>query len=741
MIEPVSSKKPSEINTTTHLPAVVLLTDNRPQELVRALQGLAVQDFLPRDVVVVHSPNDRSLEPETTWPFQIHEVWVDSRNISRARNAAFDAAPEIDFFAFLDDDAVPLRQWYSTLLAASLEGAELLGGPVRDAVGIEWEFRGCLLNPKGDIVNLDRELLDRLTLESPLVRESVIGANFAVSRRVWEAIGGFDEVFSYFLDEGDFCWRAADLGVRPHFLEGMQIVHYKAIGVYRSGDGFPSSYHSLYRSMGYFSFVHGAETYQEEELLGSLLTKWRSLVNSLSAQRLSGALTRDREAQLAASAYAGLVEGISRAISGVRGPSEDPPRITLRITHPADAPNEIHPSVALLCGHFADQVDSGISNYTRQLANALASQRACVTVVAIADSESLQFKDGYWIRNCLIRNPTRLEYPLSGALAFRAAGLRYAAESLAQIKHADVVQYPIWDVEGISIPESVATVVSLHSTYELVGQHHDEWRDSQEAQSHIRFMSQVEAICYGRADALVANSKALVKELEETVEKFPVHKARLVPHFVTPPAEAYPMIIDSSDSAQKPFRLIFIGRPEPRKGIFLLQEIWQGLQTSNIPFELHLVGASDLSRYSSNLSEWVESSRGDSSHQIIQHGRVCEMDRWILLSRADLALVPSRYESFGLVALEAMSVGTPPIASRVGGLAEVVVPWCPANSLPSDDPAVWVERILEIASSRKLLQTLSQSSKIYEAESFSAVSLTHEMLSIYHRVYDAKQGS
>ena len=44
-----------------------------------------------------------------------------------------------------------------------------------------------------------------------------------------------------------------------------------------------------------------------------------------------------------------------------------------------------------------------------------------------------------------------------------------------------------------------------------------------------------------------------------------------------------------------------------------------------------------------------------------------------LLSSADLFLLPSEQESFGLVALEAMSCGVPVIGSQVGGLPEVVV--------------------------------------------------------------------
>jgi glycosyltransferase involved in cell wall biosynthesis len=56
-----------------------------------------------------------------------------------------------------------------------------------------------------------------------------------------------------------------------------------------------------------------------------------------------------------------------------------------------------------------------------------------------------------------------------------------------------------------------------------------------------------------------------------------------------------------------------------------------------------------------------------------------------LLAAADLYLFPSETESFGLSALEALASGVPVIASRVGGIADVVQPGVTGEMLPLGD--------------------------------------------------------
>jgi len=63
---------------------------------------------------------------------------------------------------------------------------------------------------------------------------------------------------------------------------------------------------------------------------------------------------------------------------------------------------------------------------------------------------------------------------------------------------------------------------------------------------------------------------------------------------------------------------------------------------------------------------------------------------------ADVVAMPSRSESFGLVAAEAQASGTPVLAARVGGLRSVVAEGVSGRLVAGHDPETWADAIAEI---------------------------------------------
>jgi D-inositol-3-phosphate glycosyltransferase len=97
---------------------------------------------------------------------------------------------------------------------------------------------------------------------------------------------------------------------------------------------------------------------------------------------------------------------------------------------------------------------------------------------------------------------------------------------------------------------------------------------------------------------------------------------------------------------------------------------------------------------------------------------------------ADVLLMPSRSESFGLVALEAQACGLPVVASAVGGLPYVVPDTKSGFLVPGHDPAMFAGRVVEILSDPQLAARLSRAA-VRQAGGFPWESTASRTVSVY----------
>lgn len=97
---------------------------------------------------------------------------------------------------------------------------------------------------------------------------------------------------------------------------------------------------------------------------------------------------------------------------------------------------------------------------------------------------------------------------------------------------------------------------------------------------------------------------------------------------------------------------------------------------------------------------------------------------------ADMVVMPSHYESFGMVALEAMAMGTPVIASEVGGLAHLIQHDMTGFHVPSRDPETLAERILELLQSPALRQELADNARAH-AQQYAWQNIVMCMMKVY----------
>ncbi|HLB24105.1 MAG TPA: glycosyltransferase [Dehalococcoidia bacterium] len=117
--------------------------------------------------------------------------------------------------------------------------------------------------------------------------------------------------------------------------------------------------------------------------------------------------------------------------------------------------------------------------------------------------------------------------------------------------------------------------------------------------------------------------------------------------------------------------ILFVGRIEPLKGIDILIGAAAQLHDDE-NFRVLIVGG-DAGALDQINELRALAQRLDVDHHLFFVGAVDHGQLPLYYNAADVCVVPSFYESFGLVAIESMACGTPVVASRVGGLASTIL--------------------------------------------------------------------
>jgi phosphatidylinositol alpha-mannosyltransferase len=169
----------------------------------------------------------------------------------------------------------------------------------------------------------------------------------------------------------------------------------------------------------------------------------------------------------------------------------------------------------------------------------------------------------------------------------------------------------------------------------------------------------------------------------------------------------------SLSAARSGRTILFVGRPEPRKGLSVLLDAFRRLDGTA---ELVLVGPS-----------------GSYGRGVRALGRVDDAELRQRLAEADLLCAPSlRGESFGLVLVEAMAAGLPVVASRIPGYVDVVGEEA-ARLVPPGDSGALAAALSDLLSDDELRRRLGEAGR-REAARFEWPRVAEQVHGLYERV-------
>lgn len=648
--------------------SVVINTYNRCQSLARTLRSLEFQTNPEFEVIVVNGPSTDATETVLEdYAGRIRVARCPERNLSVSRNMGIDHAAG-DIVAFIDDDSLATPGWVGGLLAAYVnENIGGAGGLVYDHTGRKLQYRYSHCNRTG---------IPNFRLTSPIGEYNrpgsdpflyLQGTNCSFRREVLEAIGGFDEEFEYYLDETDVCMRILDAGHRLSALDGA-IVHHKYLASYlRTPQRLVLDPYSPVKNTCYFSLQNhrrkpipdleqAIEGYIHEVKASA---HWNYDRGAMSAEQKDYFLGRVDEAS-AAGKTRGQGERRTRAIL---------PRDDGRfLAFPTIVPAGTRHTFCFISREYPPGDSGGIGRYTYDQATSFARMGHEVHVITNSEREEeyVDIEDDVWVHRLQERiHPAVGGHALYGNISLLARNYRELAR-IHRENPISLVVAPIWLCEGAmaACDPRFPVVMTLMTTTRILTEINPELQNSAQIR-HLILLEQANAKAHAYAHAI---SQAIAKRVQQDCG-LPSHT------FVAPLGIAdHAQNSGAADIERQSLRVLFVGRIEKRKAVDILLEAAEQLIPEFPHLEFHLVGKRNEDEDSGAEAGFLR--RNAHKPEILQRvrflGAVTEEELRQEYGNADIFCLPSRYESFGLVLLEAMSFSKPLVAARAGGMPEIV---------------------------------------------------------------------
>ncbi len=676
--------------------SVIICTCNHRDALERCLNYLEDQDYPHFEVIVVHGPSVDDTMSLLNDRLNIKLIQNPTTNLSISQNLGIEqAAGEI--VAFIDEHTLPYSNWLTEIVQRYHELPSTIvgvGGRTFLADHVEFEFEEGAIDSLGNPMPLNgTESGTESGINSADFYRYLSIPNATFRRDALLLIQGFDECDDFSLAEIDLAVRLQQAGgllsTAPNAYVRHEYVRHEYIKTHS-----PSGKRRL-------SFLKKIML-ENAPFLGDAIRHY---------QRRSNRKLRPLASQ-AHSSFLPYLGTLSDADSYVPSPLA-----------------KFH--ILIVSQEFPPHSFGGIGAYNHTLAKELIQFGHEVTVISRGSQDSTETIGLLThIQVATVKHENAWpEYPILSKNLAWARTVRQIVERLHLQRPISIIESALWDFETIdilnhqpllNIPLVTRLVTPLQVAIDING-----WTMNPDFQACI----EVEKILVDHTDAVVPISQSIQKSFQVTYgftpdDRWSVQMLGVQPWPSHPIAQAYEAL---PSLQRRDIQILFMGRLEARKGIDLFLKALKTLFIEDDDRIGVWIAGRDVEGWQRRSTSLLGPAICDRIHFF---GVITEELRGQLYENCDFVVFPSRYESFGLVPLEAMVYQKPVIAAAAGAIPEVVIDGESGLLFEPDNEQDLARKIMLLINDEPLRKKLAQGAK-QRVEVLSARKMAQSSLWLY----------
>lgn len=242
-----------------------------------------------------------------------------------------------------------------------------------------------------------------------------------------------------------------------------------------------------------------------------------------------------------------------------------------------------------------------------------------------------------------------------------------------------------------------------------------------------RLTRRLQRIALRRSARLIAPSRSHAAEIAQEIRR-PLNEITVIPHALNPIWQTWQQ--QEQNALREPI-ILFVGRLQTLKGIFDAIRCFALIRTQLPEMRLVVVGGYHPTIPPQVITNLIAHLNLSDSVHLIGHQTHEQLASWY--ARAQILIMPSYYETFGLVALEAMTFGAPVAAYRIGALPEVTQDGATGLLAASGDVAALANGIVMLLRDPVRWQSVSQVAQSHAA-TYTPAQNIEATLTVYRAV-------